>query len=198
MAQRAIFRMRGFPDRFTFPASLAQLGWQVILNEMKYFLRLPGRRKKAEGLYAALVVRAREPVFYLGFGVADTRDGRFDLLALHAWLVLERTEGVLKKRLVEAIFTGFTDALRAGGAEDIGLARHLKRMAEAFYGRLAAYGGAVGEAALAAALERNLYRGAAGRAETARALARYALNAREKLSGWQPEREPLDFGPLPG
>jgi cytochrome b pre-mRNA-processing protein 3 len=76
----------------------------------------------------------------------------------------------------------------------MGMGRKMKAFADAFYGRLSAYDGAADVDALAQALARNLYRGAAvdGRA---RALAAYALAARTTLKQSLPDA--LDFGPLP-
>ena len=41
------------------------------------------RKKNGRALYDGLVSRAREPVFFADFGVADSIDGRFDVLAFH-------------------------------------------------------------------------------------------------------------------
>jgi len=164
-----------------------------MLNAVR---RSKQRRREAGRIYAALVARAREPVFFATFGVPDTLDGRFDLLTLHAWLLLERVnrDAQLSQALVDTIFTGFDEALREMGAGDIGMARRMKKMADAFYGRLAAYGAALGPSAMQAALTRNLYRGvpAAGIA----VIANYVLNAKARLAVW--EGGTPDFGPLPG
>lgn len=58
-----------------------------------------GAKTLAGRLYRGLMERARAPVFYLEFGVADTIDGRFDLVALHAWLVLDRLASRLRQIL---------------------------------------------------------------------------------------------------
>jgi len=153
-------------------------------------------RRKAARIYDAVVARSREPVFFARFGVADTLDGRFDLLALHAWLVLERLQrdARLSQALIDAIFLGFDEALRELGAGDIGLGRRMKKMADAFYGRLKAYGAATDQAAMEAALIRNLYRGTV--APGAEMVARYALRAKTRLDTW--DGGAPDFGPLPG
>jgi cytochrome b pre-mRNA-processing protein 3 len=67
-------------------------------------------------------------------------------------------------------------------------------MAKAFYGRLAAYEAAKDEKELAAALAKNLWRGASPDAR-ARKLAAYAMTARRHLAASAPGA--LDFGPLP-
>jgi cytochrome b pre-mRNA-processing protein 3 len=153
------------------------------------------RKQEGRRLYDGLVSRAREPVFFTLFAVADTLDGRFDLLALHAWLVLaELKGGDTAQALTDAIFTGFDEAMREQGVGDMGIGHKLKAMANAFYGRMAAYDAAKDESELAAALAKNLWRGAAVDAR-ARALAAYALRAREHLKNSLPDA--LDFGALP-
>ncbi|MDE2184401.1 MAG: ubiquinol-cytochrome C chaperone [Alphaproteobacteria bacterium] len=154
------------------------------------------RRQIAAQLYAILVERAREPVFFERFGVPDTLDGRFDLVALHAWLLLDRLQDAsLAQELVDAVFIGFDEGLRELGAGDIGMGKRTKRLAAAFYGRLEAYAGAPDEIAMQAVLTRNLYR---GRHEaSADALARYVLSAKAHLAGCNLEGGQGDFGPLP-
>ena len=79
-----------------------------MLNAMR---RSKQRRSLAARLYAVLVARARDPVFFASYGVGDTLDGRFDLLALHAWLVLERLKAAgaasLSQAFVDTVFIGF-------------------------------------------------------------------------------------------
>src|SRR5258708_35051449 len=48
------------------------------------------RRAAALAAYGRIVERSREPAFYAGWGVPDTLDGRLEVLALHAFLVLNR------------------------------------------------------------------------------------------------------------
>lgn len=163
-----------------------------MLNAMR---RSKERRLRAERIYAVLVARSRDPVFFERYGVRDSLDGRFDLLTLHAWLVLGRLKGdaLLSQALVDTIFTGFDEAFRELGSGDLGLGRRLKQIADAFYGRLAAYDAAGDEAGMAAALVRNLYRGVSP--EGAAAMAHYVWRTRARLESWQ-DGDP-DFGPLP-
>jgi cytochrome b pre-mRNA-processing protein 3 len=157
------------------------------------------RKQEARRLYDDVVSRAREPVFFAGFGVADSMDGRFDMLAFHAWLVLRELKGADPAQgLTDLIFTGFDEAMRELGVGDIGIGHKLKAMAQAFYGRLAAYDGATTEDELAAALAKNLWRGASPD-DRARKLAGYAFAARAHLAASLPLSlaTRLDFGPLP-
>jgi cytochrome b pre-mRNA-processing protein 3 len=163
-----------------------------MLNLLKDFA---ARKQHAHHLYDALVSRAREPVFFARFGVADSLDGRFDLLAFHAWLALKELKGApAAQTLTDLIFTGFDEAMREQGAGDMGIGHKLKAMANAFYGRMAAYDAAKDEQELAAALAKNLWRGAAVDARAC-ALAAYAGQARQSLNRSLPDV--LDFGPPP-
>jgi len=153
------------------------------------------RKQLGRRLYESLVSRAREPVFFTTFAVADSIDGRFDVLALHAWLVLAELQGgEAAQSLTDAIFTGFDEAMRVQGGGDMGIGHKLKAMADGFYGRMAAYDAARDEGELAAALAKNLWRGAAVDTRAC-ALAAYAQRARAQLKQSLPDT--LDFGPLP-
>ncbi len=158
-------------------------------------------RRLSESLFAGLIARARSPVFFEDFGVADTIDGRFDMLVLHAWLVLDalasKGDQGLARVLVDDLFVQFDAALRQQGVGDVGMGRRMTQMAEAFHGRLKAYREAADHAQIAAAILRNVYRGAAGRLEQAGALANYAAAAREHLARADLAAGQLDFGPSP-
>jgi cytochrome b pre-mRNA-processing protein 3 len=166
---------------------------------MLNLLRKTGARKrKGQGLYDGLVTRAREAVFFRDFAVADTIDGRFDMVVLHAWLALSALKEAglheAAQGLTDTIFIGFDEAMREQGAGDMGLSRKMKAFADAFYGRLGAYSQAKDEAQFAEALARNLWRGGAID-ERARKLAGYAWAAQGSLKQSLPDA--LDFGPLP-
>jgi cytochrome b pre-mRNA-processing protein 3 len=166
---------------------------------MLNLLRKSGvRKQEAHRLYGELVTRSRAPVFFRDFGVADTIDGRFDMVALHGWLVLTELKALGRdaavQALIDTIFIGFDEAMREQGTGDMGMGRKMKAFADAFYGRLSAYDGAADVATLADALARNVYRGAATD-DRARILAAYAFAARERVQQSLPDA--LDFGPLP-
>ena len=131
--------------------------------------RLFSREGKGEAaaahLYVAVVEQARQPAFYLDHRVPDTVDGRFELIALHTFLVLhrltrdgERTRG-LGQALFDRLFADMDRSLREMGAGDMGVGKRIQHMAQGFYGRMAAYREALAAAgaALEGALRRNLY-----------------------------------------
>jgi cytochrome b pre-mRNA-processing protein 3 len=169
-----------------------------MLNALR---RNSSQARLVRSLHGALSSQARNPVFFLNFGVADTLDGRFDLVALHAWLVFERLRaagmGDTAQALSDAIFIGFDEALRDLGAGDMSMGRKIKQMGEAFNGRIQAYDAAADEMALAAAILRNVYRGANNRQREALALAQYALAARQHLAASEISSGELDFGVPP-
>jgi cytochrome b pre-mRNA-processing protein 3 len=158
------------------------------------------RRETATRLCAAVSVRARDPVFYGAYGVADSIDGRFDVFVLHAWLILARLqeigEDALAQSLVDALFARFDEALREQGAGDMGMSRRMKKLAGAFYGRLRAYS-ETDDVRLANAILRNVYRGEPSRIEQAAALAKYTCEARGDIAKSRVAEGELQFGPVP-
>jgi len=168
---------------------------------LKALRRASARAKAARSLYDALIAQARQPVFFADCGVPDSIDGRFDMVTLHAWLVLDRVRAAgltpLAQRLTDTIFIGFDEALRDLGAGDIGMGRKIKAMREAFNGRLRAYDSAAGESELALAIVRNVFRGNEERKAEALIVARYALASRVRLAGCDPRTGDVEFADLP-
>jgi cytochrome b pre-mRNA-processing protein 3 len=125
----------------------------------RFFQRpLPPERS----VYEAIVAAARHPVFYANWDVADTIDGRFDMISLHAFLVLDRLKGVeeeFRQDLVDELFRDMDRSLREMGVGDISVGKKVRKMAEVFYGRVAAYDRALaaGKDAVTAALARNVF-----------------------------------------
>jgi cytochrome b pre-mRNA-processing protein 3 len=158
-------------------------------------------RKLAGRLFAETTRRSRAPVFFTEFHVPDTMDGRFDLLTLHAWMVMDRLAGAdvsLSQAFIDEVFLSFDEALRQVGTGDMGMTRRLKTLANAFYGRLEAYRQVKDVSGLTEAIGRNVYRGDEGRACDATALATYVCSARSYLAEAKIGQGELDFGPIPG
>ncbi|HEX6093660.1 MAG TPA: ubiquinol-cytochrome C chaperone family protein [Dongiaceae bacterium] len=148
-------------------------------------LQLFRRRRSNEAaiqLHLAIVTQARQPAFYTALGVPDTLDGRFELIALHGFLVMQRLKadpaGIdLARDLAETIFDDLDASLREMGAGDLGVGKRVKKMGEAFYGRIAAYdAGLAGGGDLRDALRRNLYGTVQPTAETLAAAEVYVRN----------------------
>jgi cytochrome b pre-mRNA-processing protein 3 len=146
-------------------------------------------------LYGAIVAQARNPSFYQAYGVPDTTTGRFEMIVLHQALVLRRLtrDGEEGRRLGQGLFDAFCqdmdDNLREMGVGDLAVPKKMRRMAEAFYGRAAAYdaalaggAGAPDRAALAIVLARNIWGEAATGTEPADRLACYVVEAVQHLA----------------
>ena len=120
-------------------------------------------RRIGQDVYARIVAASRSEVFFRDWGVPDTMHGRFEMIVLHLFVVLERLkrEGEPGQRLgqavLERLFADMDDALRQIGIGDMGVPPRIRRTANAVHDRVAAYGGAVGAEALAAALLQHVY-----------------------------------------
>ena len=132
-------------------------------------------------LYGAAVAAAREPYCYAAQGVPDTLDGRFDLIGLHAFLLIHRLRFLpdpgpaLAQAVFDAMFSDMDKALREMGVGDLSVGRRVRTMWEAFHGRARAYEAGLQStdpAALPAALARNIWRGTAPPPGAADALTR--------------------------
>ena len=143
-------------------------------------------------LYKAAVDQARTPEFYAGLGVPDSLDGRFELICLHVFLVLNRIKGEgeaaasVSRELYDIFFADMDRCLREMGAGDLGVGHKVQRMAEGFFGRLQAYDSACeveGDGEIFEVLKRNIY-GTLGNAEGLwiEEMAGYVRRAREELS----------------
>lgn len=120
--------------------------------------------------YQAVIERARMPHWYLSGGVADTIEGRFDMIAAVLAMVMLRLEvegegeaAVLTASLAECFVDDMDGQLRQIGVGDLMVGKHIGKMMAMLGGRLGAYrdGLSQGEAAMDAALIRNLYQGQA-------------------------------------
>lgn len=139
-------------------------------------------------LYGTIVAQARLPVFYREYGVADTVNGRFDLIVLHLALLLDRLgQEENLRELGQGVFDRFCrdmdHNLREMGVGDLAVPKEMRRMGEAFYGRAQAYRealAAAGDEALVATLRRNIYGGSPGAPA-----ARLAAYMREAVRGLQ-------------
>ena len=140
---------------------------------MMAFLGLLGRKRHERAgfaLYTAAVRAARDPHYYAELGVPDTMDGRFDMIGLHALLLIGRLQAEekpgpeLAQAVFDAMFLDMDQTLRELGVGDMTVGRRVKAMWEALHGRAQAYAAPLEDgdrSALAAAVSRNVWRGAA-------------------------------------
>lgn len=129
------------------------------------------RRRKPEDEFAAAIYRrvgeqARAAELFEACGIPDTLDGRFDSLALHAALMIDRLRRepdgeALAQAFFDAMFRHLDLTLREIGIQDLGVGRRIKIMAEGLHGRGLAYREALngGPTPLVEVLHRNAYGG---------------------------------------
>ncbi|MDE1147900.1 MAG: ubiquinol-cytochrome C chaperone family protein [Azospirillaceae bacterium] len=141
---------------------------------LQRLFRRPSQQAAVLRLYAGIVDQSRQPAFYAaaageGRGVPDTVEGRFEVIALHAWLVMRRLAGEgraladLNQALFDHMFTDLDFSLRELGASEMVVGKKVKDLGKHFYGRADAYesglkaAAAGDEQALREALDRNLF-----------------------------------------
>ena len=143
--------------------------WQRILSFGS--ANVSQQESTAERLYQLSLSHSRNPQLFADFGVEDSLDGRFDSLCLSMAVTLNRLahcEAAFQeqaKQLSQQVFDIFCAdmdlTLREMGVGDLGVAKRVKAMSEAFLGRLKAYREALEKEdldSLEEALRRNLYR----------------------------------------
>jgi cytochrome b pre-mRNA-processing protein 3 len=100
-------------------------------------------------LYLWVVEQARTPALYRDMGAPDTLEGRFELYTLHLILLLRRLrgEGPQAKETSQALFDAYLQALddtyRELGVGDLSMAKKMRKLGEAVYGRMKSYDAAL-------------------------------------------------------
>lgn len=181
---------------------------QFFRNIRRAFMPSPDQLR-ANTLYNTAVAQSRRPGFYLVGGVPDSIDGRFDMIVLHAFLVMRRLRDAgpdgetLSQALFDEMFADMDRSLREMGVGDMGIGRKVRAMGKAFMGRVKAYEEALeeGDAALEEALTRNLYRSAPPSAESLAAMASYVRRETAALKSFPVAAllaGEVSFGAAPG
>ncbi len=129
------------------------------------------RRDVVHELYLGVCEQARKPLFFKNLSVPDTLEGRFDMITLHAFLVMRRLKTVgdggrdVSQLLHDVLFADIDQSLRESGVGDFGIGHKINRLSKTFFGRLLAYelaleaadAGDGSDQALVDALRRNVY-----------------------------------------
>ena len=180
-----------------------------LISRLKQFFKSPFDDDVAHALYVSVVAQARNPAFYEGLGVPDSPEGRYDMVALHAYLVLNRLQAdstidpQLSQALFDIMFADLDQNLRELSIGDTGVAKRIKKMAEGFYGRATAYDNALdandGDVALKDAINRNIFRKVQSDEQGLEVMARYIRTEQQNLKN-QNRAAILDgtikFGPV--
>ncbi|MFN7000544.1 MAG: ubiquinol-cytochrome C chaperone family protein [Elioraea tepidiphila] len=159
-----------------------------MIGVFSWFRRRPHERAGFL-LYGRAVAAARQPVLFADLGIPDTRPGRFEAVCLFVALLIRRCRrdadprgAALAQAVFDAMFADMDHTLRELGVGDLSVGKKNRELWEAFHGRAAAYEAALDagdDAALAAALARNVWRDAApaGAAERLAAIAQRAADS---------------------
>lgn len=157
---------------------------------LKLFKPRPAE-KAGRALYVSVVDQARQPRLYADLGVPDTVEGRFELYSLHVILLLDRLkrQGEQAAETAQALFDTYVqsldDALREIGVGDTSMGKKMRRLGEAFFGRVKSYEEALAalpdRGPLEALLSRTVFAGVD--TPPAAGLADYLLAERTALAG---------------
>lgn len=159
----------------------------------RLFRPAPDDRAEARPLWLGIVAEARQPRWYAELGVADSIEGRFDMVTLILALVLLRLERepgceTVAVRLTEMFVDDMDAQLRQSGVGDLMVGKHMGKLMAVLGGRIGALREALqhDDATLAEVITRNarLLDGAGpdGLAAALRALdAQIAANTLQRL-----------------
>jgi len=98
-------------------------------------------QRKASDIYGAIVTQARHQGFYAKLGIPDTPTGRYEMVVLHLFLVLDRLQtlgaqaGTLPRAIIEAFVADMDDSLREMGTGDVAVAKKVRRAAAGLFER---------------------------------------------------------------
>ncbi len=152
----------------------------------RWFGERAARKEAAEKIYDAIVAQSRNPAFYLRFGVPDTLSGRFDMLVIHMFMVLQNLrlagkEGeLLGREVVEAFIREMDSMVRDLGVSEDQVPAEVRRIAGLFYGQILIYAQAAEKedtAALAEAVWKSFRSGNPNTQVNAQAVAEYIITA---------------------
>lgn len=143
-------------------------------------------------VYAQIVAKARQPWLYLNAGVPDTVTGRFDMITLHSFLVMEHlsakgdNESTFNQALFDEVFLDMDHSLREMGVGDLSVGKKVRKMSEMFYGACNGYRTALEQEepkrtqALSDALKRNIT-GDEVESKKLASLVEYAMQAKNQV-----------------
>ena len=105
---------------------------------------------QAQKLYDHIVAQARQAVFYQDWGIRDDKDGRFEMLSLHLFLILDRLRlepcydpeddiVLLGQFLSEVAVADLEYNLREMGVGDLAVGKRVQKMTKRHYARMEMY-----------------------------------------------------------
>ena len=166
---------------------------------LKRLFRANPMRDLGRMLYASAVEQSRKKALYQALGAPDTVEGRFEVYSLHVILLLNRfaAAGPPASAASQALFDTYVkaldNALREMGVGDLSVGKKMRKLGEAFFGRVkssqAAFAALPDAGPMQEFLSRTVYAGVEN--PPAEALAAYVVAQRDHLAS-QPIEQLLD------
>lgn len=136
----------------------------MILSRL--FGQKSNRKRLATAFFESVSAQSRLPELYDATRISDTFDGRFEAITLHSALLKRRLNGLPTggKHMFEdfsaVLFSSFDYAYREDGVGDLIVGKKMRKLGEAFVGRVLAYESALESGtALTDVIARNLLEG---------------------------------------
>ena len=170
------------------------------------------RCKRCPDLYRRSSRRLVKPALFLDHEVPDTVEGRYDMMVLHAFLVVHRLAAdpeagrQTSQAVCDQFFPEMDSAFREMGVGDLAVPKRMKSIGELYSGCASAYARALGSedrGELVTALSRNVYDDPSGLDKRAAPLADYvrraaALLADTPITALVEKAVPFSDASLPG
>ena len=133
---------------FTITAPASMSIFQNYVSQLTQLFKPRPVALSGQRLYATCVTQARLPVFYLDYGVEDAIGARFEMLAFHVGLVIERLKAVavddprreqaqeMAQALFDALLSALDNTLREQGTGDLSVPKKMKKLGEVIYTRM--------------------------------------------------------------
>ena len=116
-----------------------------VLTPVFNLFRKSRNRPLIDRLHGEIMAGARQPVFFVEYGVADTLEGRFEILCLVSTIALRAMSALpepgpgIAQEVTDSLFAHFDVALREIGIGDVTVPKRMKKMASGYMGRSSAY-----------------------------------------------------------
>ena len=158
-------------------------------------------KTKAESLYWRIVEISRTPYLYTTLAIDDTTDGRFDSVILHIYPLLEWMQNNGKQdmatEMLNIMINDMDRSLRQSGVGDPSIARKMRKIGEAYMGRIDSYKKAFETlpepALLSETLFRNVYRSNPEKEKKLTNLMDYVLRYYQAYNGFSLNDDDLPY-----
>lgn len=147
--------------------------------------------KAAHSLYSATILAARDPWLFNDCEIADTPEGRFEVLTLMAFLVLRQLKEIdggddIAQAYFDIMLEDIDSNLREMGVGESTLAKKMKKLAASFFGRIKTYDQSIAAGDFDTwedTIRRYLYENSDMVGDSATSVAQFTLSISEHIAG---------------